>query len=145
MLSTHRARWSVGWSAFVIVIVVSTLGSSSALASVTDVPVLTSRAYEDSPAATTGFLGWTQNSLAHPKHWDAYAKPTGEHRFQVNAPGTSGSSGGIDSSTLAYDQYTNRDYDIKFFDLQTRRRTNPPSGVNTKQWEYWPKGFNDRG
>ena len=145
MLRVQRIRASQsvgrGFRLTVLTIIVSfALPSASAVATVTDAAVLTTRVYEEDPAATTGFLTWDQNSLAHPNHFDVYAKPTVGPRFKVNAAGTSGRAGGIDGPTLAYQQFV-RGSDIKFFNLKTRRRANPPSGVNTKQWEYWPRGF----
>jgi hypothetical protein len=89
---------------------------------------------ENEPAASADYLAWSQNSAAHPHHVDAYARPWGGAKFKVNAPHTSGEMGGIDGTTLVYQQNS----DIKLFDLSSHQRTNPPAGVNTTNVEYWP-------
>jgi hypothetical protein len=58
-------------------------------------------------------------------------------KFKVNAPHTSGEMGGIDGTTLVYQQNS----DIKLFDLSSHQRTNPSTGVNTTNGEYWPSIF----
>jgi hypothetical protein len=94
----------------------------------------TSSLVENEPAASDGYVAWSQNSAAHPNHYDAYAKSWGGAKFKVNPPHTSGQQGGIDGTTLVYQQNS----DIKLFDLSSHVRTNPPAGVNTKDTEYWP-------
>ena len=111
-----------------------------AVADVIDVPVLTTRAGERMVAATPGYLTWAQNTRARPGHFDVFAKMTGGSRFKVNAAGTEGALGGIDGTTLAYQEYEFKRglSDIKLFDLETLTKTDPPTGVNTTNWEYWP-------
>jgi IPT/TIG domain len=102
--------------------------------------VLASFAREDQPAASAasgGFLAWQQNTPAHPKHYDAYAKPLGEARLKVNARGTSGALGGIDGTTLVYQESKSGNSDVRLFDLLTLKRTSP-AGVNTNASEYRP-------
>src|ERR687892_1014137 len=110
-----------------------------AVADVIDVPVLTTRAGERMVAATPGYLTWAQNTRARPGHFDVFAKMTGGSRFKVNAAGTEGALGGIDGTTLAYQEYEFKRglSDIKLFDLETLTKTDPPTGVNTTNWEYW--------
>jgi hypothetical protein len=113
------------------------LGVPSAVASVTDIPVRVTPARDVHPVAGAGFLAWVQNTRAHPDLFNVYVKPDGGSQFRVNLPGTEGSLGGIDGTTLAYQQFRSGS-DIKFFNLKTHARSNPPRGVNTKHWEYWP-------
>ena len=77
------------------------LGVPSAVASVTDIPVRVTPAHDGHPVAGAGVLAWVQNSRAHPDHFNVYVKPDGGSQFRVNLPGTEGSLGGIDGTTLA--------------------------------------------
>jgi hypothetical protein len=62
----------------------------------------------------------------------------GRSSRSVNAPRTNGANGEIDGDWLVYQQFKRGASDLKFFDLSSKRRSNPPRGVNTDQWEYWP-------
>ena len=102
---------------------------------------------ENEPAASDSYFAWAQDSAAHPFRFNAYARPWGGPKFRVNALHTSGELGGIEGTTLVYQQYSGSVSDIKlfpsvsdikFFDLVSHQRTNPPAGVNTKYSEYWP-------
>ena len=55
----------------------------------------------------------------------------------MNAPGTSGYNGGIDGTTLVYQQVRRGQSDLRLFDLVTQQRS-IPAGVNTPQWEWRP-------
>jgi hypothetical protein len=59
--------------------------------------------------------------------------------FQANVAGTNGASGQIDGDRLVYQQFKGHTSNILFFDLEAKHRSNPPPGVNTHKWEYWPK------
>jgi hypothetical protein len=95
---------------------------------------------ENEPAASASYLAWSQNSAAHPNQFNAYARPWGGPKFRVNALHTQGEMGGIDGTTLVYQQEvpSRGVSDLKLFDLSSHQRTNPPAGVNTTSWEYWP-------
>lgn len=97
-------------------------------------------ANEQSPAAGGGFLAWTQYGE---DTVDVFVKPPGEPAFKANSPNTFGFAGGIDGDRLAYQQAVGQDSDIKFMNLETRRRSNPPAGVNTPRWEYSPSVSGD--
>jgi IPT/TIG domain-containing protein len=115
-------------------------GSSATNFTVKAKVVGTTSLTENEPAASVSYLAWAQNSAAHPNHLDVYAEPWGGSKIKVNAPHTSGENGGIDGKKLVYQQYTPSGAvsDIKFFDLVTHVRSNPPAGVNTSSFEYWP-------
>lgn len=115
-------------------------GSSATNFTVKAKVVGTTSLTENEPAASGSYVAWAQNSAAHPKRLDVYAEPWGGHKVKVNALHTSGENGGIDGDTLVYQQYTPNGAvsDIKFFNLVTHARTNPPAGVNTSAFEYWP-------
>jgi hypothetical protein len=94
---------------------------------------------EYQPVEGDEFIAWQQNSRAHPGHYDVYARPLGGgEKFKVNAPRTNGANGEIDGDRLVYQQFKRGASDLKFVDLPGKERSNPPRGVNTDQWEYWP-------
>ena len=94
---------------------------------------------EYQPVEGDDFIAWQQNSRAHPRHYDVYARPLGGgEEFKVNAPSTNGANGEIDGDRLVYQQFKRGASDLKFFNLSTKGRSNPPRRVNTDQWEYWP-------
>jgi hypothetical protein len=112
--------------------------ASTALGAVVQVPVLTTPRDEIQPAAADGWLAWSQNSVAHPNLYSEYARPSGGARFRVNHVGTQGFGGGIDGTTLVYQQVSRGQSAIKLFNLATHARSNPPTGVNTPRWEFSP-------
>jgi hypothetical protein len=84
-------------------------------------------------------LTFTRNSTAHPKDWALYTQArTGGPVTRVNPLNTRGLTGGIDGDTVIYQQITNGQSDVKMYDLTTQVRTNPPTGINTTAWEYFP-------
>jgi hypothetical protein len=94
---------------------------------------------EYQPVEGDEFIAWQQNSRAHPRHYDVYARPLGGgEKFKVNAPSTNGANGEIDGDRLVYQQFKRGASDLKFFNLSSKGRSNPPRRVNTDQWEYWP-------
>jgi hypothetical protein len=92
---------------------------------------------EIEPSATDTYFAWTRNSLAHPNHLDAYAQPFGQAPFKVNAEGTQGFSGGIDGTTLVYEQMKNGNGDLRLFDLIAKTRSTLPAAVNTLGGNEW--------
>jgi hypothetical protein len=94
---------------------------------------------EYQPVEGDAFIAWQENSRAHPGHYDVYARRlAGGEKFKVNARRTNGANGEIDGDRLVYQQFNRGDSDLKFFDLSSKGRSNPPRRVNTDQWEYWP-------
>jgi uncharacterized repeat protein (TIGR02543 family) len=95
---------------------------------------------EFQPVRGDNFLAWQQNTRANPDQYDVYARPIeGGGRFKVNPASTNGANGDIDGDVLVYQQFKgSRRSQIRFFDLVGGDHDNPPAGVNTKQWEYWP-------
>ncbi len=83
------------------------------------------------------YLTFTRNSTAHPKDYALYMQAVaGGPVTRVNPEKTRGYPGGIDGTTLIYQQVTNGQSDLKMYDLGTHVRTNPPAGINTSEWEY---------
>ena len=96
---------------------------------VTPVVLVASPASEGGPAASTTFLAWTR--VAHDFSARVRAEAIGGSSFRVSAEGADAFTGGIDGSTLVYDQGG----DIALFDLSTKTAMSVPDGVNTKAYE----------
>lgn len=111
----------------------------AALDPLTQIPVFATRVDEVNPAGDGDYLVWSQNSRLHPRHYNTYARQGSGPRFRVNAPNTIGWGGGLDGTKLAYQEVYRRQSNIKFYDLASRTRRNPPAGVNTRHWEFWPR------
>jgi hypothetical protein len=100
--------------------------------------VIRTPAGEYQPAKESGFMAWERNTAARPSHFDVYGRIGRGRAFKVNAPGTNAANGGISGGRLVYQQFNRRRSDLKFYSFASRRRSNPPRGVNTRSWEYWP-------
>jgi hypothetical protein len=112
--------------------------SGAASLSTSPVPVKASARNELTPAAGTGFFTWAKSRRGHPHSYDVWAEQQGQPAFKVNALRTSAFGGGVDGTTLVYQQLKNSNSDIRLFDLAARRRTSAPAGVNTANWEWGP-------
>ena len=66
--------------------------------------------------AGTGFLGWTQNSLRRPNHYDLFLRNPGGIRLRLNRPGTQGFGGGIDGATVVYEEVAGRTARVVLYD-----------------------------
>src|SRR5262249_13092012 len=76
------------------------------------------------PAATPGatYLAYSANTRAHPRHYDAYVKPSGQPRIKVNRDGEAW-VGGISGDSLIYQHVRNGYSNIQLFDLDTHSRS----------------------
>jgi hypothetical protein len=81
---------------FASVLVVSAALAAPAAAVVE--PVLTTPAAEVLPSGLGPLIGWTQNSHARPRHYDAFVKDGTDPRRRVNPDGTQGFAGGFDAN-----------------------------------------------
>jgi hypothetical protein len=99
-------------------------------------PVRTTGAVERYPAAAVGYLAWSEVRSGK-QH--VFAQVGSGTPFRVNA-GPNGATGGIDGNDLIYQEFApaRSKSDLKLFDLDAKLRANPPTGVNTPRWEYWP-------
>ena len=113
-------------------------------AAATPIPVMTSPRGEFQPAVGDGVLAWEENTKAHPSRFNVFVRAGSGKKTRVNARRTRGANGGIDGDLLVYQQYRGDSSNIHFFDTPDARRSKPPSGVNTKHWEYWPSVSNER-
>jgi hypothetical protein len=93
-------------------------------------------------AASLGHVAW---SRWRDDEWDVFAMALGGEPIQVNPEGREAALGGIDGSTLVYQEYVSGTWksDIWIFDLETETRAIGPDLVNTRHWEYWPSSSAD--
>ena len=71
---------------------------------------------------------------------DAFVKPDGAPKIQMNRPNSDSFAVAIDDTTAVYDVYAESvgNVNLEMFDVLTQTRSNPPTGVNTSQHEYRP-------
>ena len=79
-------------------------------------PVRHSAAAEYAGFAGSGYLGWTQNSLRHPRRYNLFLRSPGGTRVRVNRPGTEGFGGGIDGTTIVYEEVVGRTARLVMYD-----------------------------
>jgi hypothetical protein len=110
---------------------------STAAGAGTPIPVRTTRAIERFPAADEDYVAWSQ---VQRRKQNVFVQPSGQTPFRVNPSGVQAATGGIDGDQLVYQEYVPRrnKSDLKMMDLTTKDRSNPPAGINTRRWEYWP-------
>jgi hypothetical protein len=114
------------------------IGVAGAASNVTSVPLLRTTADEERPAAAGGYLVWMQNSTHERRHFDVYARRGTGRPWKVNVPGTQARTGGIDGTTLVYEEIAHGHSDLRLYDLAHRRRLGAPRGVNTRKPETNP-------
>ena len=94
---------------------------------------------EIGPAASTTYLAWivfSGKNLNPSIRAEAVGSDTS---FRVNPKGTSAFTGGIDGSTLIYEQFTEtQKSDLVMVDLSTQTQLEVPAGVNTDAVEFSP-------
>jgi hypothetical protein len=101
---------------------------------------------EFGPAVSQDYFAWSHNSRSKRGHYNLFAQamvsgsPTGPVT-RVNISNSQGYTGGIAGTRLVYQQITNggRQSDIRYFNLASHQRSNPPVGVNTTRWEWDPR------
>ncbi len=114
-------------SAAMLVVFVATTAQA-----VTEVPVISTSDNEYNPAGSADYLAWTV--------WTgtkniAYASEVGGEPFRVSRRGKQGYVGGIDGTTLVYQEYDGSFSNIYLFDLVTHKRT---QAVPWDYWKYFP-------
>jgi hypothetical protein len=94
---------------------------------------------EENGASTgTGYLTWSQTTRAHPNRTNEYFQRSGGRPVRVNPAGTQGFGGGVDGTTLVYQQVRGGRSDLRLYSLTARKNHLPPPGVNTFRWEWHP-------
>lgn len=95
--------------------------------------------HEITPAASSAYFAWAQNSAVHPNLFNEYAQPIGGGTVtRVNPLNTTAYGGGISNTRLAFQQVSGKNSDIKFYNLALHQHSNPPPGVNSTDWEWLP-------
>jgi hypothetical protein len=103
---------------------------ASAAVALTALPVKAKPAIDETNAsAGSGHLAWDQESTQALGHFDEFAQ-VGGSTIKVNQNGTQGMGGGIDGSTLIFEQITGSDDNIMTYNFATGRRT-PVRSLNT--------------
>ena len=94
---------------------------------------------EVGPAASTTYLAWIVFSGKN-LHPNVQAEAIGDDTsFRVNPKGTGAFTGGIDGSTLIYEQFVLGEHsDLAMVDLSTQTELEVPDGVNTDAVEFSP-------
>jgi hypothetical protein len=112
----------------------------SALAEITPTLVEGGAGDQIRGSANSGWVMWSSNTTQRPDHYDTLARPTSGAPFRVNASGTEGLSGGLSGNTsqAIYQQTDGTSSDLFLYDLSTKTRRNPPTGINTNLWEWSP-------
>jgi hypothetical protein len=123
--------------------IITLLSASAALAGglLSPAKILGGPGLQEDPAGNGTYLGWSENSQAHPGRYNAYSSDDrGQTKQRVNRAGTRGFFGDIDqdSAEAIYQEVSHGQSDIQMIDLATRVRTDPPSGINTSVWEWNP-------
>jgi hypothetical protein len=99
--------------------------------------VVHTHAAESTVAADGTYLAWAAAPRAHPRRTVVLARRGGGTPIHVSAPGTAGYLGGIDGTTLVYQQISGGRSDLYSFDLRTKRRVKL-SAIDTPSWEWSP-------
>jgi hypothetical protein len=121
-----------------LALLVGSILTAVAGAVATPVPVKTTRHNEVSPSAGDDWLVWSRSRERAVSPFDVFAQHAADPAFRVNRKGTQAYGGGIDGTRLLYQLIRGQfatESDLRLFDLQTRRLTRLPAGINTDKWE----------
>jgi hypothetical protein len=113
--------------------------SATPALAVEPVVVVNTERPEIGPAASTTFLAW----VVYSPRFNPFVRAQAIGRdtsFRVNPRGTGAYTGGIDGSTLLYQQFVLGEHgsDLVMVDLSTRTELTLPEGVNTNASEFSP-------
>lgn len=117
-----------------------------ASAAITPVGVKTTSLYEAGPSAgmDTGsgdsYFAWYQNSERAPRHFNAYLDTNGGSTIRLNARNSFGFAGGIDSTTVVFQEVLEDtgNSDLVLYDIASATRLPDPSGLNGRAWQWGP-------
>src|SRR5207244_6974765 len=93
--------------------------------------------------ANATWIGWSENSIDNPKHYDAFVSPLpiGSGATTKLNPSRQGIFGGItpDANEAIIQQFNNNGSDLHVYDLTTLPPVEEPMpGLNTSGWEAFP-------
>ena len=135
-----RRSWSGRLSVAIVAVGMLVVGATAASAGLLPELVKGGPGDQNSPTANSTTLGYSANSEAHPRHYDAFVEPfLGKGRTKVNARHTVGYMGHMsgDNGELIFQQIK-RSSDVLLYDIETETRSQPGAGVNTDLWEWSP-------
>ncbi len=101
------------------------------------VPLRTTTAHEEIPAADATHFAWSQSSRRNIGFVSLFMQ-SGGTRVRVNRANTHGWSGGFEGDVFVYQEVRGRQSNLQFYDVPTGVRSSPPLGVNTLVWEWRP-------
>jgi hypothetical protein len=87
--------------------------------------------------AGNGYLGWSQDSVRAPNHYDLFLHSPDGQTVRLNTGRSQGYGGGIDGNTLVYDRVSGKTDDLWSVDLTTMIQS-PVAGTVTSEAEYTP-------
>ena len=125
----------------VLALTIVVAGAQAALALIAPVKIFDPPGFQFGPYRNAAWLLYQSNSKEHPRHWDALARPVaGGQPTKMNAKGTEGYPGGFDPGTnsVIYSEYTDRDSNIRLFNLDTMQRESTPRAMHTGASEFDP-------
>jgi len=133
----HRSvpRWCVA-AAVVVCCMAGAAVAYGALQTPQPVVVRPGSQWVPSAAPGAAYIAYAQSRPGHPNQLDAYVKPAGQTRWKVNTRGMAW-PGGIDGTTMIYQQDYRGNSDLHLIDLGTKVRS-LPDGVNSAKWEWRP-------
>jgi hypothetical protein len=126
--------------ALVLTLVVTTgTAPAGATGPVRDRPVRSSPLDERTPVQGSGFLAWAQTRPGHPQQYSVWIRPTGQHAMRITPEAGVAFAGGIDGTTLVYQQSIGgRRSGIRFYDLATGVSRPAPAAVNSAAEQFGP-------
>ncbi|MET1009151.1 MAG: hypothetical protein ABWY96_03720 [Gaiellaceae bacterium] len=99
-------------------------------------PVKATGALEATPAAAPGWFAWARAPRGA-RFWSLMVQGP-EGTVKANRSRTHGFSGGFVDDTFVYQEIRGRQSSLQFFDPMVGNRWSPPTGVNTRHWEWHP-------
>ncbi|MDP9298535.1 MAG: hypothetical protein M3O98_07700 [Actinomycetota bacterium] len=125
-----------------IAVAISLLGLSPAEAAPITVKILGGPTDQFNPGANASWIGWSENSIDNPKHYDAFVSPLpiGSGATTKLNSSRQGIFGGItpDTNEAIFQQFNNKGSDLYVFNLTTMLQEPDPVGLNTSGWEAFP-------
>lgn len=137
-----RAGAVGGWSIVAGVLVVIVSASSAVALVLGPVKILAGPEDQQDPRGNGTYLLWDQNSEAKPGRYNVFASDDGgASSFRVNRRGTRGFTGDVrqDANEAIYQEVDEGRSDLQMIDLASRQRSDPPAGINTRNWEWSPR------
>lgn len=85
-------------------------------------------------------FSWYQNSERAPKHYNAYLEINGGSMIRLNASNTFGWDGGIDGTTLVFQEVPQDtgNSNLVLYDIPSATRLPDPTGLNGRAWQWGP-------